>query len=133
LAQLLETIHKLAKLAFLPAGMVIAKDVGESVVEECPQRQNRTKYYHLQGSLMTSAPFSRGLSLHPLEEPSPLGLTLKKTPSFLELIQINLSQSDSAVPLAVSNSSVEVGRKKDSISAAEPAIADKQKASNFQP
>lgn len=106
-------------------------DLGEAAAEERPQRHKRIKYYHLQGRPVTSTIFSQGISLHPLEEPSPLGLTLKKTPSFIELIQMNLSQRDLAVPLAVNNSSLEAGRMKDSKCTAGSTIADKHKASNF--
>lgn len=60
-----------------------------------------------------------------------MGLTLKKTPSFIELIQMNLSEGDSAAPLAINNSSLEVGRKNESKCAPGPAIADKYKVSNF--
>lgn len=112
-------------------GGAVKMDVGEAAAEEFSQTHKRTKYYHLQESPVTSTTFCQGLSLHPLEEPSPLGLTLKKTPSFIELIQMNLSQSDSAVPLVVNNSDLEVGRMKDSNCAAGPATADKHKASNF--
>lgn len=111
-------------------GGAVKIEVDETAAEECSQRHKRTKYY-LQGSPVTSTTISQVLSLHPLEEPSPLGLTLKKTPSFIELIQMNLSQRDSVVPLVVDNSSAEVGRMKDPKCLAGPAIVDKHKASNF--
>lgn len=58
---------------------------------------------------------------NPLEEPSPLGLKLKKSPSFLDLIQMKLSQEKSA-PLAKTLPRKEKGSS---------ANADKLKASNF--
>ena len=57
----------------------------------------------------------------PLEEPSPLGLKLKKSPSFLDLIHMKLSQEKSA-PLAKTLLRKEKGSS---------ANADKLKASNF--
>ncbi|KNA22839.1 hypothetical protein SOVF_030470 [Spinacia oleracea] len=56
------------------------------------------------------------LEYNPLKEPSPLGLKLKKSPSFLDLIQMKLSQEKSA-------------RKEKGASAA--ATDSKLKASNF--
>ncbi|CAK7336344.1 unnamed protein product [Dovyalis caffra] len=56
---------------------------------------------------------------NPLEEPSPIGLTLKKSPSFLDLIQMKLSQK---------NTSNTMLSKKPSAAA---VAADKLKASNF--
>lgn len=60
---------------------------------------------------------------NPLDEPSPLGLRLRKSPSLLDLIQMKLSQ-DSAAKFAT------LGKKnlKGSAMAGNP---DKLKASNF--
>lgn len=60
---------------------------------------------------------------NPLDEPSPLGLRLRKSPSLLELIQMKLSQSSS--PKGGSQSH---GKKESKCSA---ASGDKLKASNF--
>lgn len=51
---------------------------------------------------------------NPLDEPSPLGLRLKKTPSFLDLIQMRLGQENDS-------------NKRNTVSAS----TDKLKASNF--
>ncbi|XP_047942578.1 uncharacterized protein LOC125189334 [Salvia hispanica] len=61
---------------------------------------------------------------NPLDEPSPLGLRLRKSPSLLELIQIKLSHSSVSKVGSPSNS------KKESLRAA-GASGDKLKASNF--
>ncbi|XP_042057800.1 uncharacterized protein LOC121802246 isoform X1 [Salvia splendens] len=61
---------------------------------------------------------------NPLDEPSPLGLRLRKSPSLLELIQIKLSHSSVSKHGSPSNS------KKESLRAA-GASGDKLKASNF--
>ncbi|XP_002960999.2 uncharacterized protein LOC9641488 [Selaginella moellendorffii] len=46
-----------------------------------------------EGRLRTRVPFTVSAhSYHPLDEPSPLGLTLKKTPSFLDLVSMTISQ-----------------------------------------
>ncbi|GFZ04020.1 hypothetical protein Acr_16g0006440 [Actinidia rufa] len=60
---------------------------------------------------------------NPLEEPSPLGLRLKKSPSLLDLIQMTLSKGNA----------LKVGSqvKKEHNAAGTSAAADKLKASNF--
>lgn len=61
---------------------------------------------------------------NPLDEPSPLGLRLRKSPSLLELIQMKLSQSSVPKVGSPSNSKKESSR-------AVGASGDKLKASNF--
>lgn len=63
------------------------------------------------------------LLYNPLDEPSPLGLRLKKSPSFLDLIQMKLSQ-DNADKLTGP-------RKKDSKGITVSSVQDKLKAANF--
>ncbi|KAJ4718678.1 ATP-dependent DNA helicase [Melia azedarach] len=58
---------------------------------------------------------------NPLEEPSPLGLRLKKTPSFLDLIEMKLSQENASKLVNLSK------KRGNAVS----APADKLKASNF--
>ena len=60
---------------------------------------------------------------NPLDEPSPLGLRLKKSPSLLDLIQMTLSQGNA----------LKVGSqvKKEHKATGTSAAADKLKASNF--
>lgn len=60
---------------------------------------------------------------HPLDEPSPLGLHLKKSPSFLDLIQMKLSEENS-VKLAT------LGKRGHKGTTASGA-SDKLKAMNF--
>lgn len=60
---------------------------------------------------------------NPLDEPSPLGLRLRKSPSLLELIQMKLSQTSAPKVGSPSHG------KKDS--KAGTASVDKLKASNF--
>lgn len=62
---------------------------------------------------------------NPLDEPSPLGLRLRKSPSLLELIQMKLSQPSSVPKVgSPSNSRKECSR-------TVGASGDKLKASNF--
>ncbi|KAM1462766.1 hypothetical protein ACFX1S_047047 [Malus domestica] len=60
---------------------------------------------------------------HPLDEPSPLGLQLKKSPSFLDLIQMKLSQEKSAKLATLG--------KRSHKGAAASGASDKLKAMNF--
>ncbi|GFZ11888.1 hypothetical protein Acr_23g0002730 [Actinidia rufa] len=61
---------------------------------------------------------------NPLDEPSPLGLRLKKSPSLLDLIQMTLSQGNfPKVGIQV--------KKEDKATAASGTASDKLKASNF--
>nr|KJB23596.1 hypothetical protein B456_004G106800 [Gossypium raimondii] len=64
---------------------------------------------------------------NPLDEPSPLGLKLRKSPSLLDLIQMRLSQSQSGSSAAQAES-LNSGVKKESKAV---AATDKLKASNF--
>lgn len=65
-----------------------------------------------------------------LDEPSPLGLRLRKSPSLLDLIQMKLSQGSLTTASTQKDSSIsEV--KKESKGAAVSGAGDKLKASNF--
>ncbi|XVF88110.1 hypothetical protein PTKIN_Ptkin19aG0023700 [Pterospermum kingtungense] len=64
---------------------------------------------------------------NPLDEPSPLGLRLRKSPSLLDLIQMRLSQSQSSDSAAQAEN-LSSGVKKEAKGA---ASSDKLKASNF--
>ncbi|KAF2316976.1 hypothetical protein GH714_009555 [Hevea brasiliensis] len=67
---------------------------------------------------------------NPLEEPSPLGLRLRKSPSLLDLIQMRLSQGVSSMPgtQPTDNNNLEVKESKTSTAS---GTTDKLKASNF--
>jgi hypothetical protein len=65
-----------------------------------------------------------------LDEPSPLGLRLKKSPSLLDLIQMRLSQASNAGESSMDNSGSEPSKKKDSKSGVSSA-GERLKASNF--
>lgn len=67
---------------------------------------------------------------NPLEEPSPLGLRLRKSPSLLELIQMRLSQDkpSNLGPAPIDDSK---SREKGSTKGNALGASDKLKASNF--
>ncbi|XP_058067772.1 uncharacterized protein LOC131217060 isoform X2 [Magnolia sinica] len=67
---------------------------------------------------------------NPLDEPSPLGLRLRKSPSLLDLIQMRLSQGN-AVSGVTTSENLELGKKKDVKCTSVSAPTDKLKASNF--
>ncbi|XP_056176993.1 uncharacterized protein LOC115666021 [Syzygium oleosum] len=67
---------------------------------------------------------------NPLDEPSPLGLRLRKSPSLLELIQMKLSQGTCNLATAQSDNLV-CETNKDGKSNAPSGATDKMKASNF--
>ncbi|XP_042376056.1 uncharacterized protein LOC121969846 isoform X1 [Zingiber officinale] len=68
-----------------------------------------------------------------LNEPSPLGLRLRKSPSLLDLIQMRLSQatSSSNSSCTTNNESLDESKKKDTKSDGFLTINEKMKASNF--
>lgn len=67
---------------------------------------------------------------NPLEEPSPLGLRLRKSPSLLDLIQMKLSQGDQNLA-TVHGDNLSAATKKDGKGATALGTSDKMKASNF--
>ncbi|WOG90216.1 hypothetical protein DCAR_0209459 [Daucus carota subsp. sativus] len=64
---------------------------------------------------------------NPLDEPSPLGLKLRKSPSLLDLIEMKLSKTITSAP----GETFEVEKKKDVKGSANCGSIDKLKASNF--
>ncbi|KAJ9567923.1 hypothetical protein OSB04_003889 [Centaurea solstitialis] len=72
---------------------------------------------------MASFPVSPA-QFNPLDEPSPLGLRLRKSPSLLDLIQMRLSEGNASSKIGADN-------KKGNKITASSAATDKLKASNF--
>ena len=68
------------------------------------------------------------MDYNPLEEPSPLGLKLKKSPSFLDLIHMRLSQAERCASLA---KTLPRRDKDNPAKGGAPSSVDKLKASNF--
>ncbi|WOL17289.1 hypothetical protein Cni_G26080 [Canna indica] len=79
-----------------------------------------------------SVPPTEAIQYNLLNEPSPLGLRLRKSPSLLDLIQMRLSQANTTVnSCIIKNESLEDGKKKDTSSSVTLANTEKMKASNF--
>ncbi|THG02836.1 hypothetical protein TEA_027831 [Camellia sinensis var. sinensis] len=68
---------------------------------------------------------------NPLDEPSPLGLRLRKSPSLLDLIQMRLTQGNVSSVTSAPSGNLSLRDKKDVKGTATSATTDKLKASNF--
>ncbi|KAG6469814.1 uncharacterized protein LOC122032278 [Zingiber officinale] len=67
-----------------------------------------------------------------LDEPSPLGLRLRKSPSLLDLIQMRLTQATTTVNSCITNNKIlDEDKIKDTKSAGALTVTEKMKASNF--
>lgn len=74
----------------------------------------------------------QGMPYNILDEPSPLGLRLRKSPSLLDLIQMKLSQVNSGTMSCIlASENTDSGEKIDFKFAAVSGTSDKLKASNF--
>ncbi|KAG0601139.1 hypothetical protein M758_11G086800 [Ceratodon purpureus] len=85
-------------------------------------------------SMLPPAPVSvPQVQCNPLDEPSPLGLTLKKTPSLLDLITYQLQHNASAQAAESENSGQGLGKSRigKCLAPTGSAAQDKLKASNF--
>lgn len=71
------------------------------------------------------------LEYNPLDEPSPLGLKLKKTPSLLDLITMKLAQNNASLVAASAPENPTAVRDQETRRASTSAATDKLKASNF--
>ncbi|KAL3535162.1 hypothetical protein ACH5RR_003623 [Cinchona calisaya] len=100
-----------------------------------------SKRSRLSPSTSSSPPFSQWRAgsefsatpsqYNPLDEPSPLGLRLRKSPSLLDLIQMRLSQNNASPIAAVPSGNTSTAKKKDAKDTATSITTDKMKASNF--
>ncbi|MQM17799.1 hypothetical protein Taro_050777 [Colocasia esculenta] len=109
-----------------PVAVAVKLEVEDALEDEHGPDIKRFKFSgpFQQWNADSSAP----LPLHnPLS--APLGLNLKKSPSFLDLIQMRLSQGISSKSSLADGESPEMGKKKDIKSTS--GAADKLKASNF--
>ncbi|KAK9281380.1 hypothetical protein L1049_004280 [Liquidambar formosana] len=100
-------------------------EVGDSLEEQHGPVQKKSKLdsSQQQWNSETNAFPIPPSQYNPLDEPSPLGLRLRKSPSLLDLIQMRLSQENA--------SKVETLSKKDHKGTAVSSTTDKLKASNF--
>ncbi|TKY54666.1 Transcription regulatory protein SNF5 [Spatholobus suberectus] len=83
-----------------------------------------------QWNASNSTSFGSPSQYNILDEPSPLGLRLRKSPSLLDLIQMKLSRGNMFIANA-QNENFSSGVKKESRGAAASGSAEKLKASNF--
>ncbi|XP_010687648.2 uncharacterized protein LOC104901744 [Beta vulgaris subsp. vulgaris] len=107
-------------------------EIEESLVDEHgpfnkKQKQSSSADQFLSGNNIFPAPPSQ---YNPLEEPSPLGLRLRKSPSLLELIQMRLSQGKPSTSGSVPDDDSR-SQEKSNTKGSAPGATDKLKASNF--
>ncbi|XP_074303239.1 uncharacterized protein LOC141637680 [Silene latifolia] len=111
-----------------PATMVKLEIVDSLEDEHAPIfKKQKTFSAHHQLTAGNSSFPSQPSQYNPLEEPSPLGLRLKKSPSLLELIQMRLSQGNSSTFGPTPSNDFKGNAK----NGAATCATDKLKASNF--
>lgn len=99
-----------------------------------PSRHLQAPVMRKSSSMLPPAPVSvPQAQCNPLEEPSPLGLTLKKTPSLLDLITYQLQHNANAQAAESENSGQGLGKARigKCLAPTGSAAQDKLKASNF--
>ncbi|XP_065619766.1 uncharacterized protein LOC112024158 isoform X2 [Quercus suber] len=109
-------------------------EIEDSLEEEHGPLNKRSKpsqSFQEQWSSGTNAYAIPPSQYNPLDEPSPLGLRLRKSPSLLELIQMKLSQGGASSNGAAQSENFNAVVKKESKGAALSSATDKLKASNF--
>lgn len=111
-------------------GPALTRDVSSSPGAKYSEPQ------HSAGSICRIAPTPSltQQSLNPLDEPSPLGLTLRKTPSLLDLISMKLAQSAASDQGTSNSDALSVDAAKNRVGKCLVPTStnqDKLKASNF--
>ncbi|KAE8690981.1 50S ribosomal protein L35 isoform 1 [Hibiscus syriacus] len=109
-----------------PVKLEIAEDSSEEGHGPANKRSKLSRHLQQWNSDANAFPFLPA-QYNPLDEPNPLGLKLRKSPSLLDLIQMRLSQSQNSGSAAEAEN-FNSGVKKESKAA---AATDKLKASNF--
>ncbi|KAG0472305.1 hypothetical protein HPP92_016851 [Vanilla planifolia] len=124
-----EPKHVLSAVA--PTTVAVKEEVEDALDEIYGPQNKRSKIAEPDVQLDGKMVMPPGSQYDPLDEPSPLGLRLKKSPSFLDMIQMRLSQQKSVSTSSVASSGFDVGKKKELKSTAVSGATDKMKASNF--
>ncbi|CAL9043779.1 unnamed protein product, partial [Musa banksii] len=107
-----------------PEAAAVKLEIEDPLVDEHGPLNKRSKD--------ASSPNQQAMYYNVLEEPGPLGLRLRKSPSLADLIQMRLSQAKSSgTSCATSLGSSEVGDNKELKSSAASSSSNKIKASNF--
>ncbi|XP_008443831.1 uncharacterized protein LOC103487331 isoform X2 [Cucumis melo] len=111
----------------------VKRECDDSFHHEHAQSDKRFKPdSHKQSVLGSDTLSSTSSHNNPLDEPSPLGLMLRKSPSLLDLIQMKLSQGSSSTAAGSSNAETfDFVVKSESQDATVPGTNEKLKASNF--
>ncbi|KAE8653061.1 hypothetical protein Csa_019547 [Cucumis sativus] len=121
-------------ITLFPDKSPVKRECDDSFHHEHAQSDKRFKPdFHKQQSVLRSDTLSSTSSHNnPLDEPSPLGLVLRKSPSLLDLIQMKLSQGSSTTAAGPSNAETfDFVVKAESQDATVPGTNEKLKASNF--
>ncbi|CAN6482235.1 unnamed protein product [Victoria cruziana] len=96
-----------------------------------PGKRSRYEAPYQQSITGTTAISNQPAIYNPLNEPSPLGLRLRKSPSLLDLIQMRLSQGDTATFGVDDSENLDPIKKRDLKGSVTSGTTDKLKASNF--
>ncbi|XP_072953543.1 uncharacterized protein [Typha angustifolia] len=113
----------------LPISSKVRPDVGVKLEVEDPLDE---EHGPLNKRPKLVSPPPQDMSSNVLDEPSPLGLRLRKSPSLLDLIQMRLSQVNSTATMHTpSTEGSDLEKKKELKSAAVSGAAERLKASNF--
>ncbi|KAI9393084.1 hypothetical protein POPTR_006G180500v4 [Populus trichocarpa] len=108
----------------------IVEDPLEEEYGPLHKRSKASQTIQQWGAGANAIPITAG-QYNPLDEPSPLGLQLRKSPSLLDLIQMRLTQGNASVLGTQETENLNLGFKKESKTAAASSSIDKLKASNF--
>ncbi|OVA13134.1 hypothetical protein BVC80_8301g7 [Macleaya cordata] len=112
--------------------LAVKLEIEDSLDDEHGPLNKRSKFnprFQQQWSTETSSSMIPPSQYNPLDEPSPLGLRLRKSPSLLDLIQMRLAQGNPSKLGAAQGENLE--GKKDLKGAPVTGSTDKLKASNF--
>ncbi|XP_022988567.1 uncharacterized protein LOC111485770 isoform X1 [Cucurbita maxima] len=122
-----------SKMTLYPEKFAAKRECADYFQEEHDHLDKRLKPdFHKQSVWGPDTLHASSSHNNPLDEPSPLGLMLRKSPSLLDLIQMKLSQESASTVTGASNSETfEFVVKKDNQEATLPGAIEKLKASNF--
>ncbi|XP_059637654.1 uncharacterized protein LOC132279644 isoform X2 [Cornus florida] len=116
--------------ASFPEKFPVKLEIEDTLEEEHGPLNKRSKISSPINQWSTGSTQVPPSQYNPLNEPSPLGLRLRKSPSLLDLIQMKLSQGDASLGAAPSGNLTLQGQKDVKV-ATSPVATDKLKASNF--
>ncbi|OIV99840.1 hypothetical protein TanjilG_26178 [Lupinus angustifolius] len=106
-------------------------EIEDPLEEEHGPLNKRFKPSQKEGNASNATSLSSPSQIDILDEPSPLGLRLRKSPSLLDLIQMKLSQGNTLIANAQNEGSSSGVKKESGGGASVSSRFDKLKASNF--